>query len=79
MISPQAQKELSKIKKAHRIAIKLVIEDIREAPEIGKSLSRNLMGRHSYRVGVYRIIYKINKKDKIVNIISAGHRGIIYN
>ncbi len=79
IISPQAKKELKKLKEFDEFAIKLAIEEIREDPFIGKPLSRDLIGRLSYRVGGYRIIYKINEKDRIVNVLSAGHRGTIYN
>lgn len=79
IISPKAQKELKRIKKTYQPAVKLAFEDIKEDPEIGSPLDRNLTGKFSYRVGVYRIIYKINQDDKVVNILSAGHHGVIYN
>ena len=79
IISPQAQKELKKIKKAYQLPIRLLIEEIREDPQLGKSLSRDLKGKFSYRLGVYRIIYKVNQKDGIINIISVGHRSKIYD
>lgn len=79
IISPKAQKELKRIKKIYQPAVKLAFEDIKEDPQIGSSLDRNLTGTFSYRVGVYRIIYKINQDDKVVNILSAGHRGRVYN
>ena len=79
IISPQAQKELKKIKKAHQLPIRLLIEEIREDPQLGKSLSRDLKGKFSYRLGVYRIIYKVNQKDGTINIISVGHRSKIYD
>lgn len=78
IISPQAKKELKKIKSSSQIAIRLVLEDIREDPALGKPLSRNLSKKLSFRVSVYRIIYKVNSKDEIVNILSAGHRATIY-
>jgi mRNA-degrading endonuclease RelE of RelBE toxin-antitoxin system len=37
-----------------------------------------LTGKFSFRVGVYRIIYKVNKKDKVVDILTAGHRATVY-
>lgn len=79
VISPQAQKELKKIKAFSKSAIGLVLEEIREDPTLGKPLTRDLNKKFSYRVGVYRVIYKINSKDKIVNILSTGHRAIVYN
>ncbi len=79
IVSPRASKQLKKIKQGHQMAMNLAILDIKENPEIGKSLIREYIGKFSYRVGVYRIISKVNEKDKIVNIISAGHRAIVYS
>lgn len=71
--------ELKKLKKLHRVAISEAIKEIQEDPFAGKPLTEELQGKYSWRVGVYRIIYKINKKNKIVYIDSAGHRSKIYN
>ncbi len=79
IISPRAQKHLKDIKKENQEAVKMAIEDIKEDSLIGKPLSRELSGKFSYRVGVYRIVYKVNQQDKIVNILSARHRSIAYN
>ncbi len=78
IISPKAQKQLKSIKQNHQLAVKLAIEDIKEHPTLGKSLTRELTGKFSYRVGIYRIIYKVNEKDKIINILTARHRGDVY-
>jgi len=77
-VSPKASKELKAIKKVHRKALKQALEEIAENPFEGKPLSRELMGRFSFRVGVYRIIYTINSQDKMIDIITAGHRGVVY-
>ena len=79
IISPRAQNHLRKIKKEHQLAVKSAMEDIKEDPFLGKPLSRELTGKFSYRVNVYRIIYKVNREDKVVNILSARHRGVAYN
>lgn len=78
VISPQAQKQLKNIKQNNQQAVKLALEDIRDNPTIGKPLTRELIDRFSYRVGIYRIIYKVNKKDKLIYILTAGHRATIY-
>lgn len=78
IISPQAQKEIKKIKISHQSAIRIAVEDLQEYPLTGKLLGRELLGKMVYKVGVYRIIYQINQKDKVVNILSAGHRAKIY-
>lgn len=79
LISAKAKKELRQISKQYqRQAINEAFLEIKEDPLIGKPLGRELTNRYSYRVGVNRIIYVINEKDKTVAIISAGHRAIIY-
>lgn len=78
MISPRAKKELKNISKLYKNAIAEAIDDLSENPYLGKPLSRELTNRYAYKLGVYRIIYTVNEKDKIVNVIIAGHRGTIY-
>lgn len=77
-ISKKAKKEINKIPHRFQKAIILSLTEIEDDPFIGKPLSRELTGRFSYRIGVYRIIYKINRKDKIIEILNAGHRATIY-
>ena len=78
IISPKALKQLKNIKQVHQSPVKLALEDIKEDPTIGKQLTRELIGRFSYRVGVYRIIYKVNESDKSVYILVADHRAVVY-
>lgn len=77
-LTAQAKKELSIIRNRHKEAICVAFEDMKEDPFIGKPLTRELSGRFSYKVGMFRIIYKVNEKDKIVQIITAGHRANVY-
>lgn len=79
VISPQAQKELKAISKIHQKVIRLALIDLKEDPLAGKPLARDLLGKFSYRVGLYRIIYRVSFKDKIVYILTAGHRSKVYN
>lgn len=74
----QAKKELSAIKLIYKEAISEAFEEIKEDPYVGKPLARELKGRFSYKVGAFRIIYKINEKDKIIQVITAGHRAVVY-
>ncbi len=78
-ISPRAKQQLKKFPKRYKAAINEAIKTIQEEPLFGKPLTRELTGRFSYKVGVYRIIYIINEKDKVVQVITAGHRGTIYD
>lgn len=77
-ISPKAEKHIRQIKKIYQTAILSALEELREDPYVGKPLSKDLTGRFSYKISVYRIIYKVNQRDKVVDILSAGHRATIY-
>ncbi len=79
VVSISARNQIKKLKQVYQQAIVSALEDIKEDPYLGKPLTRELSGRFSYRIGIYRIIYKVNFKEKIVLIITAGHRSVVYN
>lgn len=78
IVAPTAKKGLKTIAKIYRKGIAEAIDSLGEDPYQGKPLTRELTGRYTYKVGVYRIIYIISEKDKKVYIINAGHRATIY-
>ena len=78
-LTAEARKEVKNLLKLHKKAVSLVIDELKENPVLGKPLGRELTGLFSLRVGNYRIIYKINKKDKKILVLRAGHRSKIYN
>lgn len=78
-ISKRAEKQIKKLKKEYQVEVIEALAEIKENPLIGKALDRDLTSRFSYRFGAYRIIYKVNQQDELVEILSAGHRKIIYN
>lgn len=77
-LTAKARKELKILSKKNQLVIRYIIDDLKNDPYLGKPLIRELKNRFSYRVSNYRIIYKINKKDKIIQIITAGHRATVY-
>lgn len=69
------------IKKIPRLYQKPVIEtlgEILKVPLTGKPLTHELSGRFSFKVGPYRIIYKVSKREKLIHVIAVGHRSKIY-
>jgi mRNA interferase RelE/StbE len=54
------------------------LELLKNNPLFGKPLKDNLKGKYSLRVGVYRIIYSIEKKEVTIYILDIGHRREIY-
>lgn len=55
-----------------------VFDELRSDPFLGKLLKGELKGRYSYRIGNYRIIYRIEHGRLIIIIIDIGHRRDIY-
>jgi mRNA-degrading endonuclease RelE of RelBE toxin-antitoxin system len=45
---------------------------------ISKRLHGELEGKYRYEMGVFRIVYEVNVKDKTVEIKSIGGRGDVY-
>jgi len=78
-LTARAKRELKNISKLHQEAISYILEELKDDPLLGKPLTRELTRRFSLKVGVYRVIYKINKKDEVVTILTAGHRAHIYD
>ena len=78
-ISPKAEKRIKKLKKKYQIEIVKALAEIREDPMLGKPLSRELNRRFTYKFKAYRIIYMVNLKDEVVDILDADHRVRIYN
>jgi mRNA-degrading endonuclease RelE of RelBE toxin-antitoxin system len=56
--------------------IRRAFDDILQNPNRGKPLSDELAGKHSYRVGKFRVVYQI--KTPSVTIIDIGPRRTIY-
>ena len=78
-ISARARKELKLISRSHQEAIRESLLELKEEYDLGKPLARELKGSFSLKVGVYRIVYRVNRKDKVIKISTAGHRAIVYS
>lgn len=72
--------EIDNLDNSIKKIIKKVIEEklMVDPLKFGLPLRRNLSGFFKLRVGDYRIIYKIEKKEVIVLVISVGHRREVY-
>ena len=76
---PEIEKKLKKLKISYKMAVGLIFEELKENPYLGKPLERDFIGKYSYRIGIYRIIYKIEEKDEAVVILDLDHRSVVYN
>lgn len=78
-ISPKAKKQIKKLKREYQLEIIEALKEIKEDPLLGKPLTRELIRRFVYKFKAYRIIYVVNLKDNVVDILDADHRDRIYN
>lgn len=59
-------------------AVKAAIRTISADPTAGEPLHGDLEGRFKYRVRRYRVIYRVDRSSKVIDIIGVGHRRNIY-
>jgi mRNA interferase RelE/StbE len=76
----RANEELSEyIRALHPVLKKRIhsaLDLLRNQPEEGKPLQRELEGYRSFRVGKFRIIYRVTTKE--IELIAIGPRRTIY-
>ena len=58
--------------------IRARLDSLKSAPFAGKRLERELAGYRSYRANRFRIIYKVDEDNKILEIHYVGHRRDVY-
>lgn len=62
------------IKRAVRSAIRTLVAD----PAAGEPLHRELEGLWKYRVRRYRLVYRLDRPNKVLDILAVGQRRSIY-
>jgi len=79
IISSRAKKDIESLPDNLKARIANVLYNILAPnPFLGKALKADLKGRYSYRIGDYRIIYSIVKRELIIQIIKVSHRREVY-
>jgi len=79
VLSNTARAQIKKLPRRYQKSAVEVLEDLEEAPLTGKALARELKGRFSFQFGSYRIIYKIKKQERKVEVLAIRHRKHAYN
>ena len=79
-ISKHALKELEIIPKKHNVKICKAIDELANNPR--PRGCKKLKGEEEYmwriRIGIYRVLYVIEEKIKIIEVRKIGHRKDIY-
>ena len=78
VIVRQAKKSLRKLPQKYQLKIRNVLAILKFEPFIGKKLEGRYKDKYSISVWPYRIIYKIKKKELIVEVVEISPRGGMY-
>lgn len=78
VLSRSAEKDLNKVDDKFKPHVFAALFDLRKNPHSGKKLKGKFQDYYSLRVGIYRIIYKIYKKELNILVIRIGHRQGVY-
>jgi mRNA interferase RelE/StbE len=78
--TPSAAKDYRSVKPTSlKSKIANALEEIATNPhQVGKVLKASLTGYYSYRIGKYRILYEILKKERVVVLLRIRHRRDVY-
>jgi mRNA interferase RelE/StbE len=76
--TPEAARLFSKLHPENKKLIKSALQELRQTPYSGHDLQEELSGFKSYRTKRFRILYKVNDEEHIVEVYYIGHRKDIY-
>jgi mRNA-degrading endonuclease RelE of RelBE toxin-antitoxin system len=80
-LSPAARRQIGELpEKVAAACLAFIAGPLRERPTlVGKPLRWELEGSYSARRGMWRIIYSLDEKQRVVLITRIGHRSHIYD
>ena len=76
--TPEVVGLFSKLHPENKKLIKFALNGLRQAPYSGHDLQEELSGFKSYSSKRYRILYKVNDEEYIIEVYYIGHRKDIY-
>ena len=57
--------------------VRAALQAIADAPSCGKALKEELAGPRSFRIGSFRVVYRL-AEDRTIEVVSIGPRRSIY-
>ncbi len=79
LYTQEAARRIARLDGPVKERVRKAILRLAENPELGKRLTGLLSDRWSYRVGDWRILYKIRRAELIVLVLTVGHRSGVYD
>lgn len=78
VVSNSVKKALASIPLPWKQQIIAAIDLLAENPFMGEKLWGKLQGKRKIKIHPYRIIYEIDKNNRIIIVLETGHRQGIY-
>lgn len=79
LYTEEAARRIGKLDKKVKERVGKAIKKLSAQPELGKRLTGLLSDRWSYRVGDWRILYKVKKSEVLILILTVGRRREVYD
>lgn len=76
--SKEAEKLFSKLNSINQKKVSKAIEKLEKSPLVGEKLKGEYQGLLKLYAWPYRVIYSFDNKNKIILIVSIGHRQGVY-
>jgi mRNA-degrading endonuclease RelE of RelBE toxin-antitoxin system len=79
IVSPEARRRANALpEKVHPAIGELMLAIARNPRRIGKPLRNHYEGTLAARRGVYRVVYEVDDAERMVRIVTVGHRADVY-
>ena len=76
ILAPEIREVVRVLHPASKRKVRAAIEALRETPDIGDELTRELSGLRRLRVGRLRVVYRIQGRQ--IQVVAIGPRSTIY-
>ena len=75
----EAAKLVSKLHPETKKMMRSAMDDLRRNPHLGEDLHEELAGFKSYKPRRYRILYKLNEDENVIDVYYVDHRRDVYD
>lgn len=75
---PRFEKDLAKLKQETKRRVLTNLSILESSPHSFKELHGSLKGKHTMRIGDYRLIYTIDEKSETIFLMTITHRRHAY-
>ncbi|MFH1769316.1 MAG: type II toxin-antitoxin system RelE/ParE family toxin [Parcubacteria group bacterium] len=76
-ISKSVRRSIKKIAKSWQRRVIRALIELEKEPFLGARMRGQMEGRYKIRIWPYRIIYKVDMSNKVIEVLEVGHRGNI--